>query len=93
MKFKDKYRFVRQNMKKNKSRLFMTILATSIGCCFLVVLASVGFGFQKSLTEVITSAGSLTEITVSKKDMTNPTLFTDDDVKFFESIKNVRSVA
>lgn len=92
MKFKDKYRFVRQNMKKNKSRLFMTILATSIGCCFLVVLASVGFGFQKSLTEVITSTGSLTEINVTKKDTTMPGLFTDDDVKFLENIKNVRSV-
>ena len=43
MKFKDKFQFVRENMKKNKSRVFMTILATAMGCAFLMVLASVGF--------------------------------------------------
>ncbi|MFC4597601.1 ABC transporter permease [Cohnella hongkongensis] len=51
MKFNDQIRFVRQNMKKNKTRLFMTVLATAMGCSFLIVLASVGFGLQKSIVD------------------------------------------
>ncbi|MFB9275697.1 ABC transporter permease [Cohnella cellulosilytica] len=51
MKFNDQVRFVRQNMKKNKTRLFMTVLATAMGCAFLIVLASVGFGLQKSIVD------------------------------------------
>ncbi|MFC4302236.1 ABC transporter permease [Cohnella boryungensis] len=51
MKFTDQFRFVRQNMKKNKTRLFMTVLATAMGCSFLIVLASVGFGLQKSIVD------------------------------------------
>ena len=49
MTFKDQFKFVRQNLKKNKSRLFMTVLATAIGVAFLIVLASVGFGLHKSI--------------------------------------------
>ena len=98
MKWNDKYRFVKQNMKKNKSRLFMTILATAMGCCFLVVLASIGFGFQKSLTEQITSYGKITEISIYGK--TNQaevhdsasSLYTMEQVSFFESIPHAASV-
>ncbi|HTG71230.1 MAG TPA: FtsX-like permease family protein [Candidatus Udaeobacter sp.] len=98
MRWKDKYRFVKQNMKKNKSRLFMTILATAMGCCFLVVLASIGFGFQKSITEQITSYGKITEISIYGKtkraDGTDyaSSLYTMEQVKFFESIPHVASV-
>ncbi|WP_053373545.1 ABC transporter permease [Paenibacillus sp. FJAT-27812] len=98
MKWKDKYRFVKQNMKKNKSRLFMTILATAMGCCFLVVLASIGFGFQQSLTEQITSYGKITEISIYGK--TNQaesanyasSLYSKEQVAFFESLPHVEAV-
>jgi acetoin utilization transport system permease protein len=98
MKWKDKYRFVKQNMKKNKSRLFMTILATAMGCCFLVVLASIGFGFQKSLTEQITSFGKITEISIYGK--TNQvensdyasSLYSMDQIRFFEDLPHVEAV-
>lgn len=98
MKWNDKYRFVKQNMKKNKSRLFMTILATAMGCCFLVVLASIGFGFQKSLTEQITSFGKITEISIyGKKNQTEATdytssLYSMDQIHFFEGLPHVKAV-
>lgn len=98
MKWKDKYRFVKHNMKRNKSRLFMTILATAMGCCFLVVLASIGFGFQKSITEEITSFGKITEVSIYGKTNTSaepdngPSLYSMAEVKQFEGIPHVASV-
>ncbi|MFC4779171.1 ABC transporter permease [Paenibacillus sp. GCM10023252] len=98
MKWKDKYRFVRQNMKKNKSRLFMTILATAMGCCFLVVLASVGFGFQRSITEQITSNGKVTEITLDQRfegegdPSPDAFLFSADELAYLEGLPHVEAV-
>ena len=47
MQFKDQIDFVGQHIKKNKLRVFMTVLAATMGTAFLIVLASVGFGFTK----------------------------------------------
>jgi acetoin utilization transport system permease protein len=94
MKFKDQFRFVRQNMKKNKTRVFMTILATAMGCAFLIVLASVGFGLQKSIVEQITEQRIVTQIDVhgilDEKKNFHP--ITNKDIKKFEKIKNVKAV-
>ena len=54
-------------MKKNRLRVFMTILATTMACAFLIVLASIGFGVQKSMTEEIQSQQIITEVSVSGK--------------------------
>lgn len=43
----------------------MTILATTMGCAFLIMLASVGFGIHKSITEEIKKQQMLTEIQVN----------------------------
>jgi len=64
MKFNDQLRFVRQNMKKNKTRLFMTVLATAMGCSFLIVLASVGFGLQKSIVDKVVGDRLVTAIDI-----------------------------
>ncbi|MDF2813952.1 MAG: hypothetical protein K0Q81_152 [Paenibacillus sp.] len=94
MKWKDKFRFVRQNMKKNRSRVFMTVLATAMGCSFLIVLASVGFGLQKSVVDEITEGRLLTDINVygKKDDKQNYQQLTEEDLTFLESIPNVKSV-
>ncbi|GIP38458.1 ABC transporter permease YtrF [Paenibacillus sp. J31TS4] len=97
MKFADKYRFIRQNMKKNRTRLFMTILATAMGCCFLIVLASVGFGFQESIEREITSNGVVTEISVYPKmpkdeKVEEDLSLKDADVRYFEGLPNVNAV-
>ncbi|MBO1513167.1 ABC transporter permease [Metabacillus bambusae] len=68
MKFKDQLKFMRKNMKKNRLRVFMTILATTMACAFLIVLASVGFGIQKSITEEIKSQQVITEVSVQGKE-------------------------
>ncbi|WP_281974794.1 ABC transporter permease [Halobacillus litoralis] len=96
MKWKDRLNFIRQNMKKNKSRVFMTILATAIGCAFLIVLASVGFGAQRFIVNDIMQDRSITEIQVQGKraveEGENPGV-TKADIEKFEEIENVKAVS
>jgi acetoin utilization transport system permease protein len=94
MRLKDQFRFVRQNMKKNRTRLFMTILATAMSVAFLIVLASVGFGLHKSIVKETLERRIVTEIEVpGKEDSQNGFRQLDDkDVAFFEKIKDVKAV-
>lgn len=62
MRFKDQLAFVLQHMKKNKLRVTMTVLAAMIGCAFLIVLASIGFGIQETLRNEILNNENVTEI-------------------------------
>ncbi len=64
MKWKDQWRYVRDNMKNNRLRVTMTVLATVIGTAFLILLASVGFGFEKIGKDSILSNGVITEVQV-----------------------------
>ncbi|NDI37218.1 ABC transporter permease, partial [Chengkuizengella sediminis] len=90
MKFKDKVRFVRQNMKKNRMRVFMTILATSIGCAFLILLASVGFGLEKSIVSDLTEGRLANEISVyHDKDFEQ---LNDEDIEILKQIEHVKTV-
>ncbi|KZZ85776.1 ABC transporter permease [Bacillus sp. SJS] len=94
MKLKDQIGFVRQNIKKNRLRVFMTILATTMGCSFLIVLASVGFGFQKTLTDEIQKQQILTEVKVEGKqdgeESAKP--ITSSLIKDIEKTENVKAV-
>lgn len=92
MKFKDQVRFVRQNMKKNKMRLFMTVLATAMGCAFLIVLASVGFGLQKSIVDNIVRDRLVTGIDVWGKKETGNEALTEEDMTFLRSVDRVKAV-
>ncbi|MCM3708833.1 MULTISPECIES: ABC transporter permease [Cytobacillus] len=94
MKLKDQFRFVRQNMKKNKTRLFMTILATAIGCTFLIVLASVGFGLHKSIIQDVMEDSLVTEIQVHGKEEGegNYQGVQDKDIQYFKEITGVKAV-
>lgn len=64
MLFKDQVDFVRQHIKKNKLRVFMTILAATMGCAFLIVLASIGFGIQDTMRNEILQDQAITEVEV-----------------------------
>lgn len=68
MTFKEQIRYMRQHMKKNKLRVSMTILATTMGTAFLIVLASIGFGLHGTLEDQLLSDRSVTEIQVYKND-------------------------
>ncbi|MCP8615747.1 ABC transporter permease [Salirhabdus salicampi] len=93
MHFKDQLRFVRQNMKKSKLRIFMTVLATAIGIAFLILLASVGFGLHSSIIEEVTEKRLVTEIDVHGKDVGNGyERIQEEDIRYFESMGNVKSV-
>ncbi|MDQ0272482.1 ABC transporter permease [Cytobacillus purgationiresistens] len=94
MTFKDQFRFVKQNMKKNKSRLFMTILATSIGCAFLIVLASVGFGLHKSIIQDMMENQLVTQVEIYNKQDSDGVYkgLDDEDVAYLEKIDAVKAV-
>jgi acetoin utilization transport system permease protein len=62
MLFKDQLQFVWQHMKKNKLRVTTTVLAAMIGCAFLIVLASIGFGIQDTMRNEILNQEKITEI-------------------------------
>lgn len=87
MRFNDQISFIMQHLKRSKLRIFMTILATTIGCAFLIVLASVGFGFQKTLEDEILSSDTVTQIMLWGDES-----FTDEDVKKIEQKEHVKVV-
>src|SRR5690606_29739899 len=88
MLFKDQVNFVMQHIKKNKLRVFMTVLAATMGCAFLIVLASIGFGLQDSMEDEILSSETVTQIEV----MGSQALFTAEEVADIEAVENVQTV-
>ncbi|MCM3758883.1 FtsX-like permease family protein [Sporosarcina aquimarina] len=70
MQFKDQIDFVSQHIKKNKLRVFMTILAATMGTAFLIILASVGFGIQDTLKKEILDNRLVTQVEVYAADLT-----------------------
>ncbi|QTD39676.1 FtsX-like permease family protein [Sporosarcina sp. Te-1] len=69
MQFNDQLDFVRQHIKKNKLRVFMTILAATMGTAFLIVLASVGFGIHDTMRKEILDNRVVNEIEVYSDQM------------------------
>lgn len=86
MLFRDRIDFVRQHVKKNRMRIFTTILATTMGCAFLIVLASIAFGLQGSLKDEILSDSSVTKIEVYNSDEKKM------DQKAIKAIPNVQAL-
>lgn len=70
----------------------MTILATTVACAFLIVLASVGFGLQKSLTEQLMKEQIVTEINVVGKEGQSDQKVQKKDLKEFENRKDVSAI-
>jgi acetoin utilization transport system permease protein len=94
MKFTDQLRFVRQNMKKNKTRLFMTVLATAMGCSFLIVLASVGFGLQKSVVDKVVGDRLVTAIDIYgiESDKGINQVISKENLDYLASVAHVKAV-
>ncbi len=87
MLFKDQLDFVTQHIKKNKLRVFMTVLAATMGCAFLIVLASVGFGLQDSIRNEILSDEKVTKIQVYGDGQ-----FTDEQIAEIKAFEHVETV-
>lgn len=94
MKMKDQFRFIIQNMKKNKVRVFMTVLATAMGCAFLIVLASVAFGLHDTVLKDTMESGEITQIQVHgyEESETSYRPINDQDIKLFEDLEGVSAV-
>lgn len=86
MLFKDQIDFVRQHVKKNRMRIFTTVLATTMGCAFLIVLASIAFGLQGTMKEEILSDSAVTKIEVYSNDEEKL------DEKAIRNIPNVQAI-
>lgn len=67
----------------------MTILATTMGCAFLIVLASVGFGIHKSITDQFLSQQIITEINIHGKEDSR---VTDSDIEKIKGMNDVKAV-
>ncbi|HSP23316.1 MAG TPA: FtsX-like permease family protein [Planococcus sp. (in: firmicutes)] len=92
MQFKDQLGFIAQHMKRNKLRMATTILAATMGCAFLIVLASVGFGLHKTLSDDILENRTVTKIEVpGKKDSEDA--ITVQEAEAMREIPHVKAVA
>lgn len=69
MQFNDQVDFIRQHLRKNKLRVFMTVLAATMGTAFLIVLASVGFGLHETIRGEVLNNRLVTEIEVHGGDI------------------------
>lgn len=65
MRFQDFFRFGVINLSRRKARTVLTALSMAIGVMCIIVLISVGIGYEKSYEETIKSMGSLTKIDVT----------------------------
>ena len=91
MSFRDQIDFIRQHMKKNKLRVFMTVLAATMGCAFLIVLASVGFGLHKTMSDEMMSNQILTEVRIFGREDGDSQVTKADQQKMSE-LENVKAV-
>ena len=71
MSFKDQIAFVRQHIRRNRLRVFMTVLAATMGTAFLIVLASVGFGLHKTIKDEVLSNQMVTQVEVYSEELTD----------------------
>lgn len=64
MKFRDLLRLSTSNLFKRKLRTILTVLGVMIGVASIVTMVSLGLGLSRSLTEEMSTYGSLTSVTV-----------------------------
>ncbi|WP_062047443.1 ABC transporter permease [Bacillus sp. JCM 19034] len=93
MQFKDQLQYVKRNMSKNRLRLFMTVLATTMGCAFLIVLASVGFGLQESIIDEMTQHQIMNEVSIYGREEGDVGRSVEDaDIAEIRQLENVQAV-
>ncbi|MGI2328780.1 ABC transporter permease [Planococcus sp. YIM B11945] len=91
MQFKDQIDFIRQHMKRNKLRVATTILAATMGCAFLIILASVGFGLHKTITDDVLDNQMVTEIQVPGKEASDEKV-SDKEIQDIRKLEHVEAV-
>ena len=96
MKFSDLLSMSVNNLRRRKLRTFLTVLGGLIGTASIVVMVSLGIGFNELTMEQIASYRSLTEVSVYSNAMwggndssKDPNYMTDDVIAQFERIDHV----
>ena len=67
MKYEDIFKMCVQNLRRRRSRTFLTLLGVIIGCCSIVIMVSIGLGMTQAQKKMLEEMGDLTVITVSSK--------------------------
>ncbi len=100
MKFSDLLSMSVNNLRRRKLRTFLTVLGVLIGTASIVVMVSLGIGFNELTMEQIASYGSLTEVSVYSNAMwggnessKDPNYMTDDVIAQFERIDHVNTAS
>ncbi|MCR4722403.1 MAG: ABC transporter permease [Eubacteriales bacterium] len=94
MKLKDLFRFGLTNLLRRKTRSLLTGLSMAVGVMCIVVLISVGLGYEQSYRESIESMGSLTKIdvTASTGSYGRKAILNGKAVEAFKGIDGVEAV-
>ncbi|MBE5925173.1 MAG: FtsX-like permease family protein [Lachnospiraceae bacterium] len=94
MRFSDILSMSLTNLWRRKIRTFLTVLGVIIGTASIVVMLSLGLGLKEAMLAQVSTAGGLTEITVtSEADYGEGELLLDDStIEKFLEIDNVKSV-
>lgn len=103
MNLKDLTGMALSNLKRHKSRTFLTILGIVIGTISIIMMIALGLGMQESFASTIENMGSVDIITVTKGDSTTSTTRsseqnTDDeltnlDLEFFQTLDYIEAVS
>ncbi|WP_394522238.1 ABC transporter permease [Lacrimispora sp. JR3] len=100
MRFSDLLSMSVNNLRRRKLRTFLTVLGVLIGTASIVVMVSLGIGFNQLTMEQIASYGSLTEISVYSDagqgpgdNGKEPSYMTDDVIKQMEHLDHVTGVS
>lgn len=95
MQFLDFFRMGLVNLSRRKARTILTALSMAIGVMCIVVLISVGLGYEQAYRENIEAMGSLTKIDVTAaRDSSGGrlALLNDKAVEAFKSLAGVEAV-
>lgn len=63
---KDMFKISVSNLKRRKSRTFLTVLGIIIGAFSIILMIGIGLGMDKSISSMIDDMGSLTVLEVTK---------------------------
>ena len=99
MRFSDLLSMSVNNLRRRKMRTFLTVLGVLIGTASIVVMVSLGIGFNELTMEQYASYGSLTEVTVYSNQSfggdgkNEPKHMTDDVIAQFGKLDHVKAAS
>ena len=93
MKSKDILKMCLQNLRRRKSRTFLTMLGVLIGCCSIVIMVSIGIGMSQAQERLLAELGDLTIITVTpRQGRAGKEVLNDRTISTFKDLGHVAAV-